>query len=374
MVVKEYQTYGGKEITPQSILNLQPQPSAALQKAVESWMEKYKEVLDTIVPLAKDIVTDDQPINKSDMERLIVRTVDLYKHTPQIYEELSKDELAKLTSALYKRRSLPALSPIDLGHELQKKYIQDAGFKDASAWNFAIPQEFAGEEYYAKGALPFNRIYTMFHSNPNPEKPGEFYGYHTPDKLTNDIERVETFQTISQLAYYLRGLETQQKMGLQDLFILPRTYLFHIPGRNMNGSYDSNSLLVQESLPDMVSFRADPARISKLSDDVITAAFLMIKAIAGWDIKTNLLIHKDKDVLSVVDFEQPNSENARDFFQKNPQKRMGNILAGMEGFADILREAKAAAQAEAFKKLVQEDAELKNVVPNIIERLEPKKE
>ena len=320
--LKKYQTYKGEEITPQSIARLQPQPSKELAAAMVGWMAKNKELLGRTIP--ESVVGD--------------------------------------------------VEDIRAGHKQFNEDIQAAGYKNHSAYNAALVVELDGKPHVIKHAGIITRGFHTLVSNP--DKEGNYYPRDSK-YFSKDLNPVETFQTVSQSAHYLRALETREGHGLKSRFKIPKTYLFTIPGREKEtGSFDSNSIVVQEYVSGMVPLRENLNKVAELSQETIGAAFIMIKGGTLWNAGGNMLVDEENpEVLGYFDYEGPDNEGAHRFFQKDDQKRQGNISVGLSEFADILIAAKKKGHAVEkqiswFAEQIQKDDELEKERTNgIVERL-----
>ncbi|HEX2978511.1 MAG TPA: hypothetical protein VHO47_05310 [Candidatus Babeliales bacterium] len=309
-----HQTYYGKIIDAASIMQLQPPLPENLQKNIWKWSEKNT-VLHGTIPYTKDVALTPASIKNAHNE---------FK-------------------------------------DLLKKY------GNMSDWNAALPVEFEGEHYFIKYAGPVNLAYTAMHSQDDNE--GKPYGWRQISEFPDSLHPVTTYQTVSQEAGYLRLSEAIEKNKLGNNFFVPETWLVMIRGAQDALPSDDNCIVVQKSALDFEPLlnkktKEINPKFQNLSNETIRAIFLGIKESSGvlWGIYDNLSVHTQKDQVAQTDTEQPNNEDARNFFNKNDAKRKHNTIAGLEGFAFLCRDAlkqniPVKTQCDYFRELVLKDAE-----------------
>jgi len=148
----------------------------------------------------------------------------------------------------------------------------------------------------------------------------------------------KTFQTISRYAYYLAFLNAQKQHGFKHVTV-PETYLVHIPGRPTDVS-DRNYMVVERQITG--------GPVETLTHEEAEEAETAIKEIGLFQAKRDdFWKEASTGKLVLLDMEQPNNSNPRDFFHKNRAKFEGNANCGLQHFR------------ESFKGSIQEKQDKK---------------
>ncbi|MBI2775420.1 hypothetical protein HYX58_05425 [Candidatus Dependentiae bacterium] len=289
-------------------------------------------------------------------------------------EELAKHcrawiaENKELLEEVIPLRESISLKPIDIISAHSKFTTKLANHGNASTWNAALPIEFDGKKYFVKFAGPVNLAYTNLHSQKDSQ--GNYYGWHQLPDFPTDLKPVRTYQTISQAAHSAILNRAIEQNHIQDKFFVPKTWLVRFRGNKSDLPSDENCFIIQEAALDFEPVRdrntkTISPRLQSISKETFAAAIIAIKGGTLWDIGSNLQVHKQADQFAQTDLEQPNNENAENFFQKNEAKRQHNVITGLEGFAFLCRDALkegivVKTQCEYFKELLLKDPEFGN--------------
>ena len=160
------------------------------------------------------------------------------------------------------------------------------------------------------------------------------------DTIASNVPQY-TYQTVSAAAYYSTYQQAEQEHQW-DQIIVPKTYLFHVPGAAVTPVCDQNYVLVQEKL-DCKPIRIKEynneqeqriERIMPVFKDVTPRAFKQflefVIAVGIWDPKPNIHMNNEGKLV-YFDLEQPNNWGPQYFFGKNKKDMQRSIFNGLAG-------------------------------------------
>lgn len=158
--------------------------------------------------------------------------------------------------------------------------------------------------------------------------------YRAGIPLIDSLERVPTYQTMSQYAYYLLIQEAIARYHLHTITV-PRTELLQItPGP----ASDETCIIIQEKIA--------KKSLHKFRTAAIMHLIMLVLATGIWDLhEDNIITHKKGVIL--IDLEQPNRYAPQEFLHKNPEPIIKHVCEGLESLAKVLKKR---AWRNQFKK------------------------
>ena len=306
-------TYKGKEIDATSIYELSPKLSSEQKEAVDNFIFKNKDLLLKLI--AK---TNEFPVSTTELKKL-------------------KEENNTL--------------------------FTQSGLKNESENNYAIPLD---NNLYIKFAGLINRFITLIHSNTNPITKQD-YGWGSWNQITPEqieaLTKHDTFQTVSQLAHYLKAHDLLEKdKDITGIFI-PKTYIANLPERSdiTQKATDENTIIIQQAVPSQFKVAQNNLKLlEKIDNKTLAGLYKLVKEATLWNIAGNLLVDESTGNVSTSDFEQPNNERAKNFFQKDSWKANHNKVAAIEGLAHLFYQAEKAGYNVDNQKAVLADLIVKD--------------
>ncbi|MBI2775399.1 hypothetical protein HYX58_05320 [Candidatus Dependentiae bacterium] len=291
MEIPQSKQVDNKKVTPENIYSLQQRMSQEDEIAVKEWVNQHKELLQKLVPTNEEMCLN----------------------------------LAELKNA---------------GSKI-KKLLDDEQLTSVGNHNIVIPAQLNGETKYFHLTSPGIRAINLLHSNKKPNT-NDYYGWEL-DKISEALNRVDTFQTVSQVEHFRRAQETMKKNGIAK-FDAPYTRLVQVPGRSDISKYacDANSIVVQDEQKGFDLLKNNLAKISNLSPEAIANAYPIIVEAPCWDAYSNLRINEDGTMLGYVDWEQASNRGAHKFGTDDKDIVNYYKVCAIEGFAKLFKDAKAA--------------------------------
>ena len=303
-------TYKGKQITAENILELAPQAPADVKAQVDEF-------------LTKNLILSNILSGESYYQKIM-----FYPKAPF---------------------SIAFSQPGDVDKELQQLYFGSMSQKLKTIWginkpnigsNFVIPMG----DWFVKVSGFSNRRENIINELGLP------YGSNITQANLEKFKAGmgKTYQTISRMAYWLRAKEAKEKLKLNRI-CLPQEYLVHIPGRPTQVD-DTNYVIIEEKIKN-----AKPITQTDLATDpeVIEQLVQLIGYAALWDINPNNIL-ANEDMTCTVDLEQPNVYNPSNFFDKNTGLHRAFMEQGWKELEDNIIKPAAAAQKKDVKDLLEE--------------------
>ncbi len=212
---------------------------------------------------------------------------------------------------------------------LYKRGIKNYGYTN---YIFQIPDS----DYWVQIGGPKHRVRNLYTYNTNKNS----YWYSEIIKhwelrnelMLNKFTIVPTYQTVSRFANYLLLDETIEQLDCAYIRIAP-TYLVHIPGLKKSIS-DEHYIVVQKNIAGIERLREVPQRIEDIPDQALVELFNVICATGYWNIKNGLYVDPNNNLV-LLDYEQHNIENPKDFFFKDLQSFEECVFNGIEELALI---------------------------------------
>ncbi len=301
-------SYQGKVINPMNIVTLAPVMRGQLKGVISSWTMSHKNLLHNLIP-----ETNNVPLSRSALQT---------------------------------------------SYERGNQALKNLGYNNLSQASYVIKLPKIGEKYYFMQASgPTHKAINILH--------GDGHGWEM-NKLTNQLKRINTYQTVSRVVGYLRaqGFIEQQTI---TTFKVPPTYLVQIPDRKNNvqyGACDENSIIIQEDIGDeYVRMYSNPKFLQYVQKKTLQDTLSLIKHVPLWDIKGNGLINEKTFTLGQTDLQQPNNENPKQFFHKNEVKHAWDVARGIEGFVKLFKRSwdktfDVTENCKILKELLEHDQDL----------------
>jgi hypothetical protein len=306
--------YQNVEMTPENLYMLSKKMPGTVQKEVNQWAKEKKHFFHDLISLTKDTVTD-------------------------------KNELNHIQT------------------EFQKK-IASAQMVNASETNAAFQINFSNQPWMIKFVGPQRRAHAILSAN----------NLENENNLTNELPRKPTYMTASQVAGYLRAIETIESKNLNK-FKAPLTCLAQIPERTSIEAAvnDENCFVVQEYMPNTKRLDENPDIIARIDEETLYQLYSIIKAVPLWDAAANMLFDTSDDCFTTFDFEQ-SWEEPNKFFNRNTNFVKSKINSGIEDLGLLIKlSAKTGHDLtelhKNFIKLVQNDDYFQKLrIPEIIKK------
>jgi hypothetical protein len=303
-----------QKIKPENIYSLQQEMSKE-DEAIKEWTNQHKEFLQKIVPTN---------------EAMVLNLQELRNAGAKIKQMLDEENL------------------VSVGNH-----------------NIVIPVQFNGKTKYFHLTSWSIRAINLLHSNKNPNTK-DYYGWEI-EKISDNLNRVDTFQTVSQVEHFMRAQKAIEKNNGKN-FDAPYTALVQIPGRSDISKYacDANSIVVQDEQQGFTLLKNNFPRVSNLSPAAIAEAYSVIVEAPCWDAYSNLRINEDGSILGYVDWEQASNKGAHKFATEDKHIVDYYKVCAIEGFSKLFKDAQAKnvplAQNQISKicDLVEQTPEFKN--------------
>lgn len=283
-----HNTYQGKEISPQSLVQLMPKMPEQLQQQVNDCMKKYHSFI-------VQLTSTPHPL------------------THESRKQKTKDNFAAIEE--YKNKN-EVKNYSDFNYVLR--------FKDYPGFSIPINRWGSRVAYlmYSSGAG------NVLDSNFNPD---------TAD--CSKFEHMPSYQHCSRGAHYLRVKEANDKQKFNFLKVIP-TYLQHIFGRPTELS-DENYVAIQEwvenlaALKELSQEKAQEIR-KNIPYDALKEIHEAIIYGGLWDQATNLAVDGSSPYYYMFDLEEPFNHKQEYFYfrgQEGTKKYVEDVIAGLERMA-----------------------------------------
>lgn len=238
--------------------------------------------------------------------------------------------------------------------------LQNAGYENLSSTSYVvrIPDtpflfKIAGPKYRVLGMLATKGVYD--------ESLLENDNYlHRQILQRLGHEGFATYHTAGRAAYYLLIKQLLEAKKPFQYVAVPRTYLMYIPGHKKDAS-DNNVMLIQEFVPGQTLLKKRPELIALLPNRAIDELYEVVVATGLWNIKDNLLVSKDGQLvftngLNLTGFEEYPNTSSKDFFHRNAQRFYKNQALGIKSLMQLF--ASDPAKVNYIKSIISSDNRL----------------
>jgi hypothetical protein len=319
-----HNTYQGRVITPDSLLELAPKMSDNLEKQTNGCMEKYHGLINSLV-------STPHPLTRE-----------------KIGEKKQKD--------------------IDL----IKESNQRGDLKNLGAFNYVL--RFSDEDYRGF-TVPINKwgsrvAYWVYASDQGSVLDPKFSRNFDCSK----IENLPSYQHCSRVAHYLRLKELVERQNFQFFKPTP-TYLKHVSGKSKELS-DENYVVVQKWEPDFKEVSSLPKEEQQLVRENIRPEALQemhaaIVYAALWNFSGHWAVNSNQSEYYMPNLEEPFNHKPQFFFfqgEEGTRKYVMDVRDGLERMAKQLQEAPE--KFNLWKRLTEDDSSFKklceqqNIFPN----------
>lgn len=164
-----------------------------------------------------------------------------------------------------------------------------------------------------------------------------------------------TYQTASQMAYYLVLKERARKKGYKHVRV-PDSYLVGLSNKTSSVE-DADVMFLQKTVPASRMLAQHPDRAAALSRQAVEELVDAVISVGLWNVQKNILI-SDRDDLYVicnvglVNLSQPKNSSAKDFFHKSKERFDENVYVGLKSLLDLFKDdpTNASYVQESIKK------------------------
>ncbi|HEX2978491.1 MAG TPA: hypothetical protein VHO47_05210 [Candidatus Babeliales bacterium] len=284
-----YQQYCGKELNPESILELADPMPKNIQSFFDEWTNDNKNFLDKTLP----------PNSK----------IDISKKNDSRYTTLFQSD------------------------------IRNFGYLNESELNAALPIMISTEKFYFKYAGLLRRAWNLEATLKR-------------DTSLKQSDEVLTFQTVTQIPVILRLKECIQKEKITGIKI-PKTYLGIIRDRLAPVAHDYNTILVQEEMVGFKPLYLQTKELETISQKTVDDLIKLIEVGPIFDITVNLLFNPKTKELGLCDLELDWKQPAQDFFNKNQEAIKQTVADSISGLLNLAKEAGEDAQPKSGRSFLE---------------------